>query len=479
MTFTNRYLITLSSNIIRAVLNFIVSIAVARYLMPEDYGNYQYILSVLSAVLLFTNMSTESAYFTFIAKKKQNIKFHLTYFGWQFLQIVVVILCVLLLSQEAYHLLFKDINGTLVLIALIGTFFVNNVQNTVNQIVESIRKTHFSQSMSIVIAILHLAIIISFINLDILSIQLLFAVMIFEYFVYTLIIIVLFKIYKLEIFSNIDFDFKDTINSFYEYSKPLFVFLVVSFIYKFIDRWLIQTYIGAEGQAFFAISMQFASLTILVTSSVLNIFWKEISHSLEEKDLEKTKKYFLAVSNDLFIFTTVISSILFFFSDSILNFFYPSEYMGASLVFKLMMLYPIVQSMGQLYSTYLLASEQTKLYRNVSILFLIVGIVLSFIIFSEFGFKMDIEGIAIKLLTIDILSIVVLEYFILRNFHIKISYRNKVKYIFGIFIVSYLVYISQQYLDFPFLWQVGLVTLFYVLPIGIYLFKNLKKELGV
>jgi O-antigen/teichoic acid export membrane protein len=476
MTFANRYLITLLSTVVRAILNFTVSISVAKYLMPEAYGNYQYLLSILTAVLIFTNLSTESAYFTFISKKKQNIKFHLTYFGWQFLQIIVVFGFILLINQEVYSLLFKNTDIGLILIALTAVFFVGNIQNTVNHVVESIRKTHFSQFASLFMAIIHLILVFSFINTGHLDINILFQVLIFEYILYTLIIIFIFKKYKIEIFSNISFDFKDVVNKFYIYSKPLFIFLIVAFIYKFIDRWLIQTYIGAEGQAFFAISMQFSTLTLLVTSSILKIFWKEISHSLERDNIDKTKKYFLAVSENLFIFTTVISSTLFFFSDNILNYFYTDDYGEASLVFKLMMLYPIVQSMGQLYSTYLLASEKTKLYRNISILFLIVGIFLSILIFSNFGMKMGIEGIAIKLLIIDVLSITVCEYYIMRGFGMRINLTRKIKYLTGIFLTTYVIYVFQQYLGFKFHFQVFLVGSFYVLPIGIYLFKNLKQQ---
>ena len=77
MTFSQRYLITLLSSVVRAGLNFTVSIQVAKYLMPEMYGNYQYLLSVFTSILLFINMGTESAYFTFISQKKQNIRFHI------------------------------------------------------------------------------------------------------------------------------------------------------------------------------------------------------------------------------------------------------------------------------------------------------------------------------------------------------------------------------------------------------------------
>lgn len=477
MTFTNRYLITLSSNIIRAVLNFIVSIAVARYLMPEAYGNYQYILTVMTAVMLLMNMGTEKAYFTFISQKLQSVKFHLFYFAWQIAQLILVFVFIILLSGDLYQMLFKDIEKTLVLVAMIAVFFVGNVQNSINHIAESIRKTHYSQSMSICVAVLHLVIVMSFIYFDKLDIQSLFLILLVEYVIYAFILGLLLK--KFTLFSSEPFDAKVVFEKFYRYSKPLFFLSLVGFVYTVMDRWLIQKYVGSEGQAFFAISMQFSALTMLVTSSVLNLFWKEIAESLEKNDIEKSRQYFEVVSKNLFIFTTMVSSILFFFSDEILKFFYTDDYLGASLVFKLIMLYPIFQSMGQLYSSFCLASSQTRLYAKVSYLSTAFGIVLAFWFVADFGLGMEAEGIAIKFLITGIIVSYVLEYYIVKYLKSDFDYIYKIKYGILLFIVSYLLYELQMLLDYSFVLQVTLVGAFYVLPVGIYLFISLKKELGV
>jgi len=445
--------------------------------MPEIYGNYQYILTISTAILLFTNMSTESAFFTFISKKKQHINFYLTYFGWQFLQILLVFLFVLLLNQDIYQLLFKDTEVGLVFIALGASFFVGNIQNTSNHLVESIRKTHYSQILSIVIAAIHLTVVLSFIYLDSLSIKLLFQVLLFEYVLYASIIFVLLKKYSSKLFTSDIFNIKDMINKFYIYCRPVFILAIFGFIYVFMDRWLIQTYVGPEGQAFFSISMQFSALTTLVTSSILKLFWKEVSESIEQKDFEKTKRYFTVVSKNLFLFTTAVSSILFFFSEYILRYFYSDSYMGASLVFKLIMLYPIFQSMGQLYSVFFLGTEQTRLYKNISISISILSISVAILLLSDFGLNIGVEGIAIKLITMNFISIFILEYYISQYLKIHTNYLYKVKYFILIFCISYLMYEFQIYLDFPFTVQMLLIGTFYVLPIGIFLFKSLQKEL--
>lgn len=477
MTFSNRYLITLISNVIRAVLNFFVSVSVARYLMPESYGDYQYILTVMTAMMLLINLGTEKAYFTFVSQKLQSIKFHLFYFAWHLFQLMVIFSFVIFLSGDMYQIFFKDFEKILILVALIAVFFVQNVQNSINHIAESIRKTNYSQSLGIGVAGFHLVVVIGFIYFKHLNIQILFQILLLEYLLYALVLAFMLK--KFTPFSDEVFDIKIVFSKFYSYSKPLFFLSLVGFLYTFTDRWLIQTYVGSEGQAFFAISIQFSALTMLVTSSVLNVFWKEIAESLEKRDTEKSRLYFEKVSKNLFVFTTMVSSVLFFFSDEILKFFYADEYLGASLVFKLIMLYPIFQSMVQLYSSFCLASSQTGLYAKVLYWSTGLGIALAFWFVGDFGLAMGAEGIAIKLLTTGVLVSYLLEFYIVRYLKSNFDFMYKIKYATLLFVVSYLLYELQTWLQFPFLLQVAFVGFLYALPVGVYLFKDLKKELRI
>ena len=103
MSFSNRYLITLFSSLSRAGLNFYVSIKVANYFLPELYGDYQYILKLTTAMLLFINAGSENAFYTFISEKKRHFKFYLTYFSWQLTQLAILLIALIFLSENAYY----------------------------------------------------------------------------------------------------------------------------------------------------------------------------------------------------------------------------------------------------------------------------------------------------------------------------------------------------------------------------------------
>jgi O-antigen/teichoic acid export membrane protein len=477
MTITNRYVITLIATFIRSGLGFVVSIAVARFLLPESYGDYQYLFAVATSMLLLANLGTDKAYFTFISQKKQNIRFHILYFSWLAIQLLLCLLFVFLISQNVYHKIFQGFSNELVLMSIVSIFFLGNVQNTISSIAESVRKTQITQSLNISVAIIHFLLIFYFININTLDIEILFAVLIFEFSIYSAIFIFIYYRFKLVIFSDEEFNISKTCGKFYKYSKPLILYLMVAFVYRIIDRWLIQEYIGSTGQAYFSISLQFSALVILLTTSILKIYWKEVSESVKNNNREKTKRIYILVSDNLFFVSTLVSSVLFFFSDSIINYFYSDEYAEASLVFKLIMLYPIVQSTGQLQSVFLLGSEKVKLYRNVSIIFLIFGVFLAIFLISDLGLKLGVESIAAKMLMVDLLSIIVLEYYINKSLKIESRYAYKAKYLLLIFTMSFSVYYLQSSLDFTFIIQVLLVSIFYVFPVAFFLLNRLKKGL--
>ena len=476
MSISNRYLLTLMANLLRAGLNFIVSIALARYLMPEQYGSYQYLVSILTAILLFANMGTEKAYFTFISEGMKPWKFHAGYYLWQLLQLTVLMSIIYFLNENWLNSIFHELESSLILVGLIALFMASSVQTTVIHLFESVRKTAYAQILSVGIAMFHLILMVYFIVIGMLDIKLIFQIMIVEYGIYLSAVILLIRYKRIKLYSNTAFDVWHTLNAFYSYSKPLFLYALIAFVYTFFDRWLIQTYVGPEGQAFYSISIQFSTLSILVTSSILNIFWKEIAEAIKQENREKVKEYYIAISDNIFIFTTMVSMVLFFFSHEIITFFYGEVYMGALLVFKLIMLYTITQSLAQLYVTYYMATSQTALYTKISYFFIFVSFPISFYLLSDYGLNMDETGIALKMLVLNIITVLVLEYYIAKHLQIKMRILKKAFIIAGFFLVTHCIHSCAGYLSNELAMQAFLVIFLYILPIMVYLVKNIKKE---
>ncbi|MDA8862065.1 oligosaccharide flippase family protein [Gammaproteobacteria bacterium] len=477
MSFTSRYIITLLSSIVRAALNFFVSIKVANFLMPDLYGQYQYILTIITAFLLLINIGSENAFFTFISEKKQHIKFYIVFFTWQFFQVTAVTLLVIFLNAELYAFIFKDVDVYIIVIAIVALFFNGTIQASLNHILESIRKTNISQTLVILVALLHLILIMYLINLDKLDIKILFQIILFEYFLYTIITICILNLYKNDLLSSEPFVFTAMFQKFYKYCKPLILLAFVGACYTISDRWLIQTFLGSSAQAYFAISIQFSTLSILLTSSIVSIFRKEISESLAANNWHKVRSFYQVISRNIFLITTIICSILFIYSDDVLNFFYGEAYKEASLIFKIIMLLPITKSTGTVYVSFLYATSKAKISAYISYLLLPFSICLSILFISDFGLSLDIHAMGIRLLITEIIYIVFLEYFICKYLNIDNQYLFKVIVFVCFVLVAYVIRLFLYGIGLDFIFHILFVSIFYILPIGLYLMRNLKNKL--
>ena len=454
-----------------------MSIQVANYFLPELYGDYQYVLTLTTAILLLINAGSENAFYTFISEKKRHFKFYVTYFIWQLAQLAILLIALIFLSENAYDFLFKGTELGFLVSALVAIFFLATIKNSLSHILESIRQTKISQALSIAIALLHVALLLSFMYLEILNPKILFQIIMCEYILYLIIVVSILRFGQYELFSDEPFNLLNTVKLFWSYCKPLVLLAFVAALYTIVDRWLIQTYIGSSGQAYFAISMQFSTISILFASSLSSIFRKEISESLSTGNLKKARLYYQVVSKNIFLVTTMTCTILFVYSTDILLFLYGEPYLGALSIFKLIMLLPITQATGTVYVSFLYASSQTKIMASISYLFIPTSIFLSILAISDFGLNLGIEGLGVRLLITDTIYILVLEYFVCKYLGLRRAYSFKIAS-FTIFVsVAFFLKYVMDAMHIDFLFQVILVSGIYVVPVGYYLYRNFKMQL--
>jgi len=172
-----------------------------------------------------------------------------------------------------------------------------------------------------------------------------------------------------------------SIEIFKEYRKychPLILLALVSFAYDFADKWMLQKFGGSIQQGYFQISSQFAAVSILATSSILNVFWKEIAEAWEKKDRKMMANLYLKISRGLVMLSVIVSGLLIPWTKEIINILLGATYANAWSVLAIMLLYPIHQSMGQIGGALLLATGQTHKYMFVSIAMMIISIPVSF-----------------------------------------------------------------------------------------------------
>jgi O-antigen/teichoic acid export membrane protein len=201
------------------------------------------------------------------------------------------------------------------------------------------------------------------------------------------------------------------LKEYWVYCKPLALLSVITFSYFFADRWLLQRFGGGAQQGFYQVSAQFAGVALLATTSILRIFWKEIAEANARQDQARVERMHRKVFRGLVMVSASFSCFFIPWSGTIVVLLLGESYAKAGPVLAIMFLYPILQTMGQVNGTTLLASGHTREYAAVSSIFLIISIPVTFLVQAPtnaapiHGLGGGALGMAIKMVALGFLSI--------------------------------------------------------------------------
>jgi O-antigen/teichoic acid export membrane protein len=297
---------------------------------------------------------------------------------------------------------------------------------TLNQIGESARKTVRVQALSMAVGVCHLALVSLLLWLGRLSVSMLFWLIIGEYILAALWSFRFLGGNNVVAADAEPVSFRGMLKDFTGYCKPLVFMAWAAFLYEFADRWMLQRFGGSGQQGFYQIAYQFSAVSLLATSSILNVFWKEIAEAHGRGDAERVAVVYHKVNRGLVMFGAILSGFLIPWTDQIVAVFLGQAYTMAGPVLMIMFLYPIHQSMGQIGGTMLLASGYTHSVMVISVVMMVVGLPLSYLAqapatgFLIPGLGLGAMGMAIKMVLVNMVSVNVQAWVIAR--------KNKWKY---------------------------------------------------
>lgn len=450
-----RFAVSIILNTVRALLSFISGLLVARGLSPSGYGDLMFLLGSFVAIRSLIDMGTSNAFYTFISQRVRDYQFYLLYYLWLIFQFILTVLLITLILPEAMiDKVWLGHSSYTILLGFTASFLQQQVWQTVSQIGEAARKTVKVQILNLSVALFHIAIIAWVMNRYHLTVELVLWIFIIEYIIAigwaakylkdrnseteTAINKKAFKISSIF--------FKETLEEYSRYCKPLIIFAIIGFFYDFADRWILQKFGGAEQQAYFQVANQFATVSLFMTTSILRVFWKEISEATERKDNKRVYELYQFVNHTLVLLGAVISGLLIPWSEQIVAVFLGNSYALAWPVLAIMLLYPIHQSMGQIGGTMFLASENTRLYMQVGIGTMLVSIPFTYLVLAPAsdnlipGLGLGALGLAIKMVILNIISVNIQAWFIAKYY--KWSFEWKYQ-IIGIGLTITLGYFSK------------------------------------
>jgi O-antigen/teichoic acid export membrane protein len=398
-----RFAATFAANILRAIFSFAAGIVIARALGASDYGDLNFLLGSFAAINLVLDLGTSPAFYTLIARRKRGWTFFAVYiiwtFGIQFFGTLAVLAIVL--PNSAIQRIWLGHNRTEILLAFAVSFVLTQLWTMVNQLAEAVRKTVIVQGFSVAQAIAHLTLIIVLIQMHILSVRTILWLLIIEYVVVALVVGP--RMLRANISTDVDESWRSIVSEFAVYCRPLVIYGIVGFLYQFADRWLLQRFGGSIQQGFFSIGQQFASISLIATTSILNVMWKEVADG--QADAARTQSLYASIRRGLYFLAAWSSCLFIPYTRELLHLTVGDQYQGATLATSLMFLYPIHQSLGQIQGTYLMATGNTRIHATIGMLSMLLSVPATY--FVTAGLGLGATGIVIKMVAVQLLTVAV------------------------------------------------------------------------
>ena len=440
-----RFALSIVSNAGRAAISFFSGLLVARALSPAGYGDLTFLLGSFAAIRTLLDMGSSSAFYTFISQRSRCRRFFLFYFGWLVLQFVVVLcLVAVVMPQAVVAKVWLEHSRSVIILAFAAAFMQYQVWTVVAQIGEASRKTVRVQTMNMTVGLTHFALIAFLYFYKSLSVELIFALIVVEY------IVAIFWAWRFldngaatVVDGPADLTFAEIFREYVKYCKPLALLSWIGFLYNFADNWMLQRFGGAKEQGFYQIAYQFSAVSLVATTSILNVLWKEVAEAHGRGDTERVSFLYRRVNQGLLIFGAILSGLLIPWSEEISAVFLGRAYAMAAPVMFIMFFFPIHQSMGQVGGTMLLASGKTYTYLIISGAFMLLSLPISYMVQAPAsdalmpGLGLGAVGMAVKMVLLNIVSVNVMAWAVARHNKLKYEWLYQVVGIGGVVAIGF------------------------------------------
>ncbi len=406
-----RFSVTVLTNLLRAGCSFASGMLLARGLGASGYGDLSFLLGSFAAVNQLLDLGTSTAFFTFIALRRRSAALLALYGGWLALQFVVLLALVgILLPQPVIQRLWLGHQQGIVLVACVSSFLTTQVWTAVSYIGEAVRKTLTVQAAAVGQAALHLVAIAIGAWHGWLTVPVVLWLLVAEYLLLTMVV----GSYLVREHLGCDDGARESIGTlvreFIVYCKPLVVYSWIGCVYAFADQWLLQRFGGAEQQGFFAVAQQFTVFSLLLTTSMLKVFWKEVAEARERGNHQRVQRLYLGTARGLYGAGVWLSCLLIPYSRELLQMLLGPGYAASWLCLAILLFYPVHQSLGQIGGTYFYATKQTRAYARIGLGMMTLSLPVTYGLLASPsalvpGLGLGAVGLAIKLVVLQIIGV--------------------------------------------------------------------------
>lgn len=412
-----RYLYKLSTNLVGLIISMATQVIIPRGLGPKAYGDFNFLSNFFSQIIGFFDMGTSVAFYTKLSKRPQEsrlVSFYLYFMGIVFLGTIGFVF--LSMSTSAHARLWPSQAVLYIYLAAIWGG-LNWATMVLSNMTDAYGLTVSSEIVKVLQKLLGLLLIVVLYFFNKLTLTNYF---LYNYFIYIFLgAALIWIVSKSGILADYNYqlpftEVKRYFNEFYQYSHPLIVYALVGLIAGILDRWLLQVYAGSIQQGYFGLSYQIGALCFLFTSAMTPLLLREFSIAYSSKDLTQMAVHFRRYIPMLYSIAAYFACFIAVQADRVVYMFGGNSYKEAGAAVAIMAFYPIHQTYGQLSGSVFYASGQTVLYRNIGIIFMIIGLPVTYFLIApaeKLGLNSGATGLSIKMVLLQFIAVNVQLYF--------------------------------------------------------------------
>ncbi|MCM8805120.1 MAG: oligosaccharide flippase family protein [Candidatus Omnitrophica bacterium] len=442
-----RYFYKLSVTLAGYAMGLITMGIIPRGLGPKAFGDFNFITNFFSQIVSFLDMGSSTAFLTKLSQRQEEKGIFVFYLYFALVITAFVMFFVIISRLFSLHMKFWPGQSMFFVYCGVIWAIMNWLANVLNQATDAYGLTVAAEMKKLYQKLFSVIVIVVLFYLNLINLKTFF---LYQYFIQIFLVasflVVLRDAGKLPSQWNLSIQARNFyVKEFVQYCHPLFFYSLVSLLTGIFDRWILQYFGGSVQQGFYGLGFQICSLCMLFTSSLTPLFIREFAIAYARNDRDRMAFLFRRYIPLFYVITAYFSCFAATNADRVIMILAGPQYQFALIPVILMCLFPIHSTYGQLSNSVFLATDQTKLYRNIGVPFMIFGVPLTYIFIAphhKFGLEMGATGLAIKMLLFQFLHVNICLYFNAR--YLKISFfRYLVHQILSVLVIGIIAIFSR------------------------------------
>jgi len=412
-TLARRYAFKLLANMASVPVYLVMEAILPRALGPQMYGNYSFATSLFQQMSGFLDMGTSTCFYNALSRRQ-----HETGLAAFYLRICLAVACVCLLAALLMQI--PDIGSRIMpgvplwLAPLAaGWAFLTWWGRVLRSMNDALGATVASEMLRTLISLLSVLFLGGLFWLQALDIHSLFVQ---QYLMLGAMAVGFWMVSRRhwraqDVLFTLQLSrahYRVYSHEFFNYSHPLFVQALLSFVMLTAERWLLQCFDGSAEQGFFALSQKVSMACFLFVSAMTPLVMRELSIAWGAQDREAMGRLLTRFAPLLYVIAAYFSCFTLAEGAALVHIFGGADFAAAILPVQIMALYPLHQAYGQLAGSVFHATGRTRILRNITALECLYGFATAWFLLAPspfWGLDLGATGLAVKTVAVQCLTV--------------------------------------------------------------------------